>query len=54
MKNSDAIRTMSDEELAKVIADGCDCDLISGFSCHGRECCDCFLDWLKQEVKDGY
>lgn len=49
MTNADRIRAMSDEELAKVIADACDCDLISGLSCHG-ECCDCILDWLRQEV----
>ena len=51
MTNADRIRAMTDEELAKVIAYACDCDLVGGFSCHG-ECCDCILDWLKREVTD--
>lgn len=49
--NADRIRAMTDEELARVIAYACDCDLVSGFSCHGK-CCDCILDWLKQEAEE--
>lgn len=49
MKNSDAIRAMTDEELAKIIR----CQN----SKHGDECCNtpcdkCILDWLKQEVSE--
>lgn len=49
MSNGDAIRSMTDEELADVIAEG---------FCSGRldkcdnykRCTDCTLDWLKEEV----
>ena len=48
--NADRIRSMTDEELADVIAEG---------FCSGRldkcdnykRCTDCTLDWLKEEVK---
>lgn len=53
MTNGDAIRAMTDEELA---------DYFSELSCWpnaGREdcrgvanCMDCWLDWLKQEVTE--
>lgn len=49
--NADRIRSMTDEELADVIAEG---------FCSGRldkcdnykRCTDCTLDWLKEEVKE--
>lgn len=49
MKNGDAIRQMSDEELAKWCND-------FNFNCPPVECkengCErCWLDWLKQEVE---
>ena len=58
MTNADSIRSMTDEELAKLIADDW-CELINCESvlfCNGIGVCngDCeerVLKWLKQEVK---
>ena len=56
--NSDVIRSMSDEELAELLADiascwGCQNNLVK--TCEGEEfgCTKNILDWLKQEVDDG-
>lgn len=52
MTNADRIRTMTEEELANVLAYGCVYAMWDGLNCEGRNCCDCMLDWLKQEVSD--
>ena len=49
--NADRIRAMSDEELAKMVKIGCPPDIER--SCVGRICEQCWLDWLRQPVKDG-
>lgn len=47
--NADRIRSMTDEELARWIAD----DLIEPGYYSGDECYLLWLDWLKQEVDNG-
>ena len=54
MTNADKIRQrqMTDEELAKLIADDW-CEIVCGgiiSACYGR-CEERILDWLKQEVE---
>ena len=51
--NGDAIRDMTDEELASFITSDL-CELLCGspLSCDG-DCEKKMLDWLKQEVADG-
>ena len=57
LTNADRIRSMSDEELAELFADN-DCgycrihDFCFAKGCQ-INCEDVWLDWLKQEVKDG-
>jgi len=46
--NADLIRSMTDEELARWIAD----DLIEPGYYKGDQCYRIWLDWLKQEVND--
>ena len=54
LTNADRIRSMTDEELAELIADGCcrniDCPdefyMKDGLNCYG-----CWLDWLRQEAQ---
>lgn len=60
MKNGDAIRGMSDEELAEFMRKGCDdreCPDISfpadtpfAKDASNEQCRKCWLDWLKQEA----
>lgn len=58
--NADRIRAMSDEDLAKLLLDGC-----TGSKCEDRpqnkygsvDCFQCRIDWLQQpaeEVPDGH
>ena len=60
MTNADLIRAMSDEELSEFLIqdgdcppermypDGCpNCDRVTP-----KVCCDCWLDWLRQEAKE--
>ena len=52
--NADRIRAMTDEELAKWIADIYP-DCPPGYNCDSSrvtDCCDCWLDWLKQEATE--
>lgn len=55
MTNGDAIRSMTDEELAKIFGKSCDCDYSccfiydKGVSC-ANGCEAAWLDWLKQEA----
>lgn len=62
--NADKIRQMTDEELAKTMHSTGDCppcecpyayaDLSeSGGNITDKQCVECWLDWLKQETKDG-
>jgi hypothetical protein len=53
--NADRIRMMSDEELAETYAGGCpDGDRLNcgKYYLHGgRDCFNCWLDWLKSPVR---
>ena len=52
MKNGDAIRAMTDEELAQYMGDvqtWGGCPNYGARNCT-ENCADCWLDWLKQEV----
>ena len=48
--NADRIRAMSDEELAKVVSTACP---TKGCPLTDWDCTECWLNWLKQPVKDG-
>ena len=48
--NADRIRAMSDEELAKVVSTTCP---TKGCPLTAWDCTECWLNWLKQPVKDG-
>lgn len=58
--NADRIRAMTDEELAEFLIQDGDCPPERRYpdSCPNRDrvtpkvCCDCWLDWLKQEAKE--
>lgn len=52
--NADCIRAMSDEELARMLSDAV-CPIVqSDDVCEFfGNCVNCWLDWLKQPVKDG-
>lgn len=53
--NADRIRSMTDEELAKMLPTksmwNCPPDIKTRGGCPGQ-CVPCWLDWLKQEVKE--
>lgn len=54
--NADRIRSMTDDELANELSGQCPAIFggyrMSGEDCAGFESCqECWLDWLKQEVK---
>ena len=58
--NADRIRSMTDEELAELIAYNTSCETCevrkstSGeCECHRSNCGNAWLDWLKQECADG-
>lgn len=57
MTNADRIRTMTDEELAKIIGDNVLCSECPVFesACprHPNGCHAVWLNWLKQEVDNG-
>lgn len=55
MTNGDMIRQMTDEELAVTLmcpkeTGMADIDCDGGDT--GRNCCQCCLDWLREEVRD--
>ena len=52
LTNADRIRSMTDEELADVIAEGFCSGRVDKCNNYKR-CTDCTLDWLKEEAKDG-
>lgn len=49
--NSDIIRRMSDEELAKMLSDGCPTGR-SYLRCGRDNCMDCWIEWLRQSAKE--
>ena len=49
--NSDVIRRMSDEELAKMLNDGCPPGR-SYIRCGRDNCIDCWLGWLRQPAEE--
>lgn len=54
MSNGDAIRSMTDEELAAVITDDW-CEIVcsgTDYLCNDGTCEQHVLKWLKEEVKD--
>ena len=54
LTNGDRIRSMSDEELARVIDNTEICQHRTMFECrenYGGKCESCILDWLKQGVE---
>ena len=56
--NADRIRSMTDEQLADILAKGCyeviecptTCGLPSGFNGVVKSCRDCWLSWLRKET----
>lgn len=48
MTNADKIRSMTDEELAKII---CCQDLKHGNDCFKTSCIDCTIEWLNKEAE---
>lgn len=56
MTNADCIRTMTNEELAETYAGGCpnrDRLNCGKYYLHGgRDCFNCWLDWLKSPVDE--
>lgn len=58
--NADRIRAMTVEEWARLLARGCHatrecptiCDSIHTYGQVVKSCEDCWLDWLKDEVKE--
>lgn len=49
--NADHIRAMTDEDLAMLLQPGCPDRVCRDNPPH--DCYNCWLDWLKQEVKNG-
>ena len=49
--NADRIRAMTDEDLAMLLQPGCPDRVCRDNPPH--DCYNCWLDWLKQEVKNG-
>lgn len=52
MTNADKIRAMTDEELAHFWETRPDACPPIGTICSGKNCYDCWLDWLEQEVEE--
>ena len=55
MKNGDAIRSMSDEELAEYHAEKCGCPhdpIVFGCRMATIGCIGCWLDWIRQEADE--
>ena len=54
--NADRIRSMTDEELAEFLhlTNDCCCDYVMKRRCPDFDKCgvECWLDWLKEEVKE--
>ena len=51
--NGDRYRTMSDEELARTFAQTGNCPPSSKYGHNCERCGKCWLDYLRQPVKDG-
>ena len=50
MTNADLIRSMNDEELADVVANGVGC-VLKAPHCMDVDCTPCILKWLKQPAE---
>lgn len=50
--NADCIRSMTDEELAHFWETRPDTCPPIGTLCSGKNCYDCWLEWLKQEAEE--
>lgn len=51
MNNADKIRSMTDEELAKILGDKCICPPTSGCAEVCGDCVACWLEWLQQPAE---
>lgn len=51
MTNADRIRSMTDEELAKIIGDKCICPPTSECANFCGDCVACWLEWLQQPAE---
>ena len=51
MTNADRIRSMADEELAKILGDKCICPLTSECAKMSGDCVACWLQWLRQSAE---
>lgn len=51
--NADRIRAMSDEELARTFAQTGNCPPSPEYGHNCERCSKCWLDYLRQSVKDG-
>ena len=51
--NADRIRAMSDEELARTFAQTGNCPPSPEYGHNCKRCSKCWLDYLRQPVKDG-
>ena len=49
--NADRIRSMTDEELAKIIGDKCICPPTSECAKFCGDCVACWLEWLQQPAE---
>lgn len=53
MTNGDRIRSMTDEELIKMLEyHRSDCESCSYPRLYSSDCEDCFAEWLRQEVEE--
>lgn len=54
MTNAQSIRSMSDEEMARWLADATICERVCTEDdyCHGNECVESVTRWLKQPIKE--
>lgn len=49
--NADRIRSMTDEELAKILGDKCICPPTSACAKFCGDCVACWLEWLQQPAE---
>lgn len=51
--NADRIRSLSDEELAKILGDKCICPPAGECAKMSGDCAACWLEWLQQPAERG-
>lgn len=51
MSNADRIRSMTDEELAKILGDKCICPPTSECAKMSGDCVACWIQWLRQPAE---